>query len=60
MSAPTHQINIRVSTDEKNRLDKLCEHYALSAASLVRFLLKREGDTILKKPSTHRERKVSA
>lgn len=38
--------NIRFSQAEFDRLDRIAEHYALSAAAVVRMLLKRETDML--------------
>ena len=37
---------IRMNEDETARLEMLAEHYGLTAAGVVRMLLKREADTI--------------
>jgi hypothetical protein len=38
---------VRLSPAESERLDRLAEHYGLTAAGLLRFLLKRESDAVL-------------
>ena len=38
------QINVRLSDAEEDRLVLLAEHYGLTAASVIRMLLKREAD----------------
>ncbi|WP_146652723.1 hypothetical protein [Labilithrix luteola] len=38
--------NIRFSEEELGRLDKVAEHYALTAAGVIRMLVKREADEI--------------
>lgn len=43
--------NIRFSEEELARLDLVAEHYALTAAGVIRMLLKRESDAIAEKRS---------
>jgi hypothetical protein len=38
--------NIRFSDEELARLDLVAEHYALTAAGVIRMLVKREADSI--------------
>lgn len=38
--------NIRFSEEESERLDAVAEHYALTAAGVIRMLVKREADRI--------------
>jgi hypothetical protein len=45
--------NIRMSSDEMATLAFVAEHYGLSAASLVRFLTKREANAIKNKIAAH-------
>lgn len=47
--APTmreKQLNIRMSPEEAQRLDAVAEHYSLSAAAVLRMLVKREHDSL--------------
>lgn len=41
--------NIRFSEEELARLDSVAEHYALTAAGVIRMLIKREADGIAAK-----------
>ena len=54
---------IRMSEDETTRLDALSAHYGLTAAGVIRMLLKRDADTVLvdakapaKKPTTKQKK----
>ena len=38
--------NIRMNAEESTRLESLATHYGLSAAGVVRMLLKREADAV--------------
>ena len=38
------QLNIRLSPEEAERLDAVAAHYSLSAAAVLRMLVKREHD----------------
>lgn len=38
--------NIRFSQEELDRLEAVAQHYALTAAGLIRMLVKREADAI--------------
>ena len=38
--------NIRFSEEELARLDRVAEHYALTAAGVIRMLVKREADAL--------------
>lgn len=38
--------NIRFSAEELARLDLVAKHYALTAAGVIRMLVKREADSI--------------
>jgi predicted DNA binding CopG/RHH family protein len=40
------QLNIRLSDDEAERLERVCSHYGLNGANLFRMLLKREDDAL--------------
>lgn len=40
------QLNIRLSDEEADRLERVARHYGLNAAGVIRFLLKREDDAI--------------
>ena len=40
------QLNIRLSPEESARLEIVAEHYSLSAAAVLRMLVKREHDQI--------------
>lgn len=40
------QLNIRLSPEEATRLEEVAEHYSLSAAAVLRMLVKREHDQI--------------
>lgn len=40
------QINVRVSEAEGVRMDAVAEHYGLNPQALLRFLVKREADTL--------------
>jgi len=40
------QLNIRLSPEEAARLEEVAEHYSLSAAAVLRMLVKREHDLI--------------
>jgi predicted DNA-binding protein len=47
--APTmreKQLNIRLSPEESQRLEAVAEHYSLSAAAVLRMLVKREHDSL--------------
>jgi hypothetical protein len=41
--------NIRFSEEELSRLDLVAEHYALTAAGVIRMLVKREADGIVER-----------
>jgi len=41
--------NIRFSEEELARLDAVAQHYALTAAGVIRMLVKREADAIAAK-----------
>lgn len=41
--------NIRFSEEELARLDLVAQHYALTAAGVIRMLVKREADAIAPK-----------
>ncbi|MEO7032742.1 MAG: hypothetical protein ABI548_02840 [Polyangiaceae bacterium] len=41
------QLNIRLSPEEAARLEAIAEHYSLSAAAVLRMLVKREHDTLV-------------
>lgn len=45
-NARAKTFNIRFSDEEWRRLDRVAEHYALTAAGVIRMLLKREVDAI--------------
>lgn len=40
------QLNIRLSDEEAERLERVAKHYGLNAAGVIRFLLKRADDAI--------------
>jgi hypothetical protein len=40
------QLNIRLSEEEADRLERVAEHYGLNVPSLIRMLVKREDDKI--------------
>jgi hypothetical protein len=40
------QLNIRLSPEEAQRLEFIAEHYSLSAAAVLRMLVKREHDAL--------------
>jgi uridine phosphorylase len=40
------QLNIRLSPEEAQRLDRIASHYGLSSAAVLRMLVKREDDSI--------------
>jgi len=40
------QLNIRLSPEESARLEAVAEHYSLSAAAVLRMLVKREHDSL--------------
>lgn len=46
-------LNLRINDEEKERLQRVADHYGLNVASTVRFLVKREDDAIVvkKRPS---------
>jgi len=39
-------INVRLGPDDEARLNRLCEHYALSISSVMRMLLKQATDAL--------------
>jgi len=41
------QLNIRLSPEEAARLEAVAEHYSLSAAAVLRMLVKREHDSLV-------------
>ena len=46
----TEQVNLKLSPDEVQRLDRLASHYALSPQSVLRMLLKRASDELPEVP----------
>ncbi|HKY39246.1 MAG TPA: hypothetical protein VJN18_25085 [Polyangiaceae bacterium] len=40
------QLNVRLSPEEAARLEAVAEHYSLSAAAVLRMLVKREHDAL--------------
>ena len=56
--------NIRFSEEELARLDLVAQHYALTAAGVIRMLVKREADAIAPKappaPPSSRPRQKAA
>jgi antitoxin component of RelBE/YafQ-DinJ toxin-antitoxin module len=40
------QLNVRLSKEERARLDRVAKHYGLNATSTLRMLLKREFDAL--------------
>ncbi len=49
------QVNVRMSRQEADRLEKLAAHYELTAGALIRMLLKREADALLRPPRSFAE-----
>ncbi len=45
----TKQFAIRLSDEERARVDRLCEHYGLDVASLLRMVVKKEYDSVVEK-----------
>lgn len=43
----TKQFAIRLSDDERARVDRLCDHYGLDVASLLRMVVKKEYDIVV-------------
>jgi predicted DNA-binding protein len=41
------QLNIRLSPEEAARLEMVAAHYSLSAAAVLRMLVKREHDSLV-------------
>lgn len=52
--------NIRFSEEELARLDAVANHYALTAAGLIRMLVKREADAIRARTGTPPENGAAA
>lgn len=49
----TKQFAIRLSSEERARVDRLAEHYGLDVAALLRMIVKKEYDSVVsqhKKP----------
>jgi len=46
----TEQINLKLTTDELARLERLATHYAISPQSVLRMLLKRASDELTPQP----------
>jgi predicted DNA-binding protein len=44
----TRQFAIRLSDDERNRLDRLAEHYGIDVPSVIRMVIKKDYDLIVK------------
>ena len=42
----TEQINLKLTSDELARLERLASHYAISPQSVLRMLLKRASDDL--------------
>jgi len=42
----TIQVNVRLNPDEAERLERLAEHYSVSAATVVRILIKQRSDEL--------------
>jgi len=40
------QVKVRLSDEDRGRLDRLVAHYALNPSALVRMLIKREADAV--------------
>ncbi len=45
-SVRERQINLRLSEEEAERLELLSAHYGLNPPNLLRFLLKKESDSL--------------
>ena len=45
-SVRERQINLRLSEEEAERLEVLSAHYGLNPPNLLRFLLKKESDSL--------------
>jgi predicted DNA-binding protein len=54
------QLNIRLSAEESERLDRVADHYGLNSAGLIRMLLKREDLAIAASPISQYAAKVLA
>ena len=54
------QLNIRLSEEESTRLERVAEHFGLNAAGVIRMLLKRADDEIMKGEAARDLEKVSS
>jgi hypothetical protein len=44
----TKQFAVRLSDEERARLDRLTEHYGIDVASVVRMVIKKDYDLVVK------------
>lgn len=43
----TRQFAIRLSDDERTRLDRLAEHYGIDVPSVIRMVIKKDYDSVV-------------